>query len=135
MGDPNDLQNQGSGSEIWISQAETSPHDHRRRMAEFTGDGGIARDEPIGTDRAVLAGDAPLGQRRVRPQTHGGTLRCLIEDVRSQRKAISRKISRHQEDIIEFQEEMFRQTQREKILTELLDNWQRTVEELTESGG
>jgi hypothetical protein len=58
----------------------------------------------------------------------------LIEDVQSQRRALSRRIGRYQEEIVELQEEMFRQKQRERTLVDLLENWQRNVEQVTDQG-
>jgi hypothetical protein len=103
-------------------------------MAEIAGNGAVARDESIRANRAILTGNATVRQSRVRPATHGGTLRCLIEDVQSQRKALQRKIARSQEEILECQEELLRQKNREQTLIELLENWQRNVETLTGSG-
>ena len=130
----NDSSSQSPGSEVRGIQTETGFDDYRRGVAESSSDGSIFGDEPIGTDRAILAGDAPRRRGRIRPRTHGGTLRCLIEDVQSQRRALSRRIGRYQEEIVELQEEMFRQKQRERTLVDLLENWQRNVEQVTDQG-
>lgn len=128
-------QSKGNAGNLRGEQDPEKHQDYRNGLGSIGEQSRFPGDQQVGTNRAIFQGNDAGNPGRIRPETHGGTLRCLIEDVRSQRRAISRKISRHQEDIVELQEELFRQNQREKTLLELLSNWQRNVEQITESGG
>ena len=127
-------QNQSNARHLRGKQDPEEHQDHRGGLDTLREESQFFGDEPIGTDRAILTGDAPRRRRGIRPGTHGGTLRCLIADVQSQRRTLSRRIERYQEEITELQEEMFRQKQREKTLVDLLENWQRNVAEITDQG-
>ena len=115
-------------------QIEKDDHAHGYGLGEPGAYRAIPGDEPIGDNRKNVTGINTRKPGRARPATHGGTLRCLIEDVQSQRKALLRRIARHQEEILEYQEELIRQRRREETLIDLLENWQRNVAEITDQG-
>ena len=100
----------------------------------FGSESGIPEHQPIRTDREGSEGTATRRRTRVRPQTHGGTLRCLIDGVQSQSKALRKKLERYDQEIVECHEELFRLRKQEETLAELLENWQRNVDEITDQG-
>lgn len=120
---------------LWGEQIKTDDYAHRYGLGESREDRAISGDEPVGDNRENVTRIDAYRSKGIRPTTHGGTLRCLIDEVDYQRKSIKKRIQRHKDDIAELQEEYDRQILRRNTLCELLENWQRNVEQITESGG